>query len=231
MTFTNVRTNTRSRFSEVQVYLNYLSTLEPIAPTTPDSLELRIMKGLFYVHLYAALEKTVNEVIENTLLYIGSNAVTHIHYANAFGPISLVDRLQAFKDCGYKNFLEKAMEIFSTMDSSTVAVINQSAFSSKLQNIWTKTIEEVVRAFGVKSLVIQPNIRTTINELVEKRNAVAHGRQSASLAGSGFRVTVLRGRMNDVSTFANDFVTAFENYYNSKGFLKPYAKGKYVLVT
>jgi len=230
MTFVNVRTNTRSRFNEVQVYLNYLGTLEPVTPATPDPLELRIMKGLYYVHLYAALEKTVNEVIENTLLYIGSNGITHLHYSNTFSPVSLVDRLQAFKDCGYKNFLEKAMEIFSTMESSTVATINQSAFSSKLQNVWTKTIDEVLKAFGIKAFVVQPRIGTAINELVEKRNAVAHGRQSASLVGSGFRVTVLRSRLSDVSTFANDFVAAFENYYNSKGFLKPYAKGKYVLV-
>lgn len=231
MTFVNVRNNTRMRFTEVQVYLSYLGTLEPPTPAVPDPLELRIMKGLFYVHLYAALEKTVNEVIENTLLYIGSNGVTHLHYANSFSPISLVDRLQAFKDCGFKNFLEKAMEIFATMESTNVATINQSAFSSKLQNIWMKTIDEVILAFGIKAFSVEPAVRTTINELVEKRNAVAHGRESASLVGSGFRAAALRGRMNNVSTFANNFVDAFERYYNDKGFLKPHAKRRYVLIT
>lgn len=230
MTFIAVKNNARSRFTEVQVYLSYLSSIEPANPVIPTSLELRIMKGLFYVHLYAALEKTVNEVIENTLLYVGSNNVTHLHLNNSFSPISLIDRLQAFKDCGHKNFLDKAMEIFSTMESSSVATINQSAFSNKLENIWMKTVDEVLKAFGI-SITVAPRIRTTINELVDKRNAVAHGRESASRVGSSFRTNELRTRMNNVSDFAMDFVDAFENFYLSKGFLKAYAKKKYTLIT
>jgi hypothetical protein len=230
MSFQIVRNGARSRFAETQVFLNHLTAIEPNDPTTPDSLEFKIMKGLFHVQLYSALEKTVNEIIENTLTYIGATGVKNIHYAIPFNTISLVDKLKSFKDCGYNNFFNKAIEIFEELTSQNVSSINESAFSNNLQNVWTKTIDEVIKAFGIKGFVIDPRTRTTIDELVEKRNAVAHGRESAAVVGERFRTDVLRAKSQLISDFAFQLIDLFDDYYSNKNFLKGNAKKHYAVV-
>ncbi len=229
MSFTIVRNSARARFGEVQIYLNHISSLEPKKVTDQISLELKIMKGLFQVHLYSAFEKTINELIENTLIYIGSNSVETIHYNIPFNTISLVNKLKSFKACGHKNFFEKAIEIFTEMNSTNITSISETTFSQSLQNVWIETIEEVIKSFGINGFRIEPRIRTTINELVEKRNAVAHGRESASSVGERFRTDVLRNKMEIVINFSYILIDLFENYYKNKQFLKGHAKKHYSL--
>jgi len=230
MSFINIRTKARGRFSEVLTYLNYITSIEPENIRDPAPLEVKIMRGLFQVHLYSALEKTINELIENTLFYINSNNIKSLHYAHTFKSIALLNKLKSFRDCKYDNFFNKAIEIFSEMESQNILLISKTAFSSNLQNVWTKTIIEIINVFGIKGFTIDPITRTIIDELVERRNAVAHGRESASVVGERFRTDVLRNRYATVVQFADQLVDAFETFYNSKQFLKPYAKKHYPLV-
>lgn len=230
MSFNLIRMKARGRFGETQIYLNYLISIEPNDPTVPITLELKIMKGLFQVQLYSSLEKTVNELIENTLTYISSNSVKSSHYALPFNSISLVDKLKAFKDCGYNNFFNKALEIFTELSSSNINPLNETAFSNNLQNIWTKTIEEVIKSFGITGFYIDPRVRATIDELVDKRNAVAHGRESAAVVGERFRTDVLRSKMEIINTFSFQLIDLFEEYYIKKNFLKSTAKKFYTVV-
>ncbi len=229
MSFTIVRNNSRARFGEVQLFLNHLTALEPNIPTDPISTELKIMKGLYHVHLYAALEKTLNELIENTLTYIASHNIQNLHYSTPFNTISLINRLKAFKDCGYKYFFEKAVEIFSEMTSSNIGAVSESAFSTALQNVWTETIEEVLRSFGIHNHFIEPRLRYTINEIVEKRNAVAHGRESATVIGERFRTDILRVKTDLIMNFSFELIDLFEDYYITKSFLKRHFKNRYTV--
>lgn len=228
MSFTIVRNSARNRFNENYLYLNYLTSLEPNNnPLEPVTLEVKIMKGLFQVHLYSSLEKTVNELIEKTLVYISQNKVQNIHYSLPFNTIALVHRLKSFKNCGYKNFFDKAIDIFAAMNDTDISQIDETVFSTSLQNIWTNTIIEVTKCFGINDFNIPAQVRTTIDELVEKRNAVAHGRETASVVGERFRVDVMRKKMNTIANFAYELIDTFEEYYTNKDFLKSEAKFQY----
>ncbi len=228
MSYAIIKNRARARFSENLTYLNHLTAIEPNDPTIPASLELKIMKGLFYVHLYSSLEKTINDLLENTIIYINSENIKNKHYNIPFNTISLLDKLRSFKDCGYKNFFLKAIEIFEELSGENIPVLNETAFSNRLQNVWTKTIIEMLQAFGINNYTIDPRTRTTIDEIVDKRNAVAHGRESASTIGERFRTDVLRVKTTVVTTFSYDLIDTFESYHTSKKYLKPQARRFYV---
>lgn len=230
MSFSNIRNNTRTRFSEVQTYLNHLSSLEPVNVTETVPLEFNIMKGLFHVHLYAALEKAVNELIEHTLIHIKAQRVKQNHYSIPFNTISLVDKLKSFKACGYRSFFEKAIDIFSEMTSSNVQSLNEAVFANQLQNVWTATIIEVTKAFGITNFKIEPRVKATIDELVEKRNAVAHGRESAVAVGERFRIDVIRVKMDIIINFTYQLIDVFEDYYTTKKFIKGHCKRLYTII-
>ncbi len=227
MSFATVRNSTRSRFTENQVFLGYITSLEHRVITDSVPLEVNIMKGLFYVHLYSSLEKSLNELIEDTLIHISSKSVQYNHFNLPFNSISLVNKLKSFKSSGYGNFFSKAFEIFSEVSSSNVCAINETVFANNLQNIWTKTIEEICNSFRIKTFAVNPRTKATIDEIVEKRNSVAHGRESATIVGQRFRTDVLRTKMDIVIDFCNYLIDLFEKYYTKKEYLKPTAKRHY----
>ncbi len=161
MSFASVNNNARNRFSENLHYLNFITSQEPTNPRDLIPLEVNIMKGLFYVHLYASFEKTVNELTEHTINLIDAKAVKVRHYNESFNTIALVDKLKAFKDCGNKNFFIKAHEVMFEVSTLNVQSLNDTTFSNSLQNVWFETIEEISRCFGIISVPISPRVRAT----------------------------------------------------------------------
>ena len=227
MSFKNIKQKTSLRFSENRMFLNFIKSLEPKDVTDAASNEVNMMKGLFYVHLYSTIEKTFNELIENTLILINSKCVQKNHFNLHFNSISLINKLKSFKDCGYRSFFTKAYELFNEMSNSDIAIISDSTFSKDLQNIWTKTIVETTKTFGMKNFFIDLKTKTTIDEIVDKRNAVAHGRETANIIGQKFRSDDLRSKMDTVIDFIAYLIESFENFYDRKDFLKPSARKYY----
>ena len=155
--------------------------------------------------------------------------MTGKHYRLPFHNIASHSRMQAFKDCGYKSFFKKSMDIFSKIDDGEVCELNETMFSNNLQNVWTSTVDEVMRAFGIKGFSREPRIVGMINSLVENRNAVAHGRETAAAVGERHSVEHLRTLHAVTSQTAAEIVEEFQSYVDAMGFLKPYFKKRYFL--
>lgn len=210
----------RERLAEVQQLLNHIVSLEPDDAVAPHPAEVKILRGFFYVHLYAALEKSINEAVQLTLRLIASHNISARHYELGFGSIAVRGRLQAFKSCSYKNYNENAHSIFSCLESVEVLKIDEAQFSDVLMNVWTKSILEVFNSFGITDFVVEPRVRTTIDELVENRNKVAHGRESALVVGERHRSRVLRDKLSIVTDLIDSVIAHLEGFYNSRSFLR-----------
>lgn len=216
MPFSIVRSKSRERFSEVLINLAFIEKNEE---NEEPSAEVKILRGLFYVHLYSALEKSINETIEQTILLIKHDSVKNIHYHTAFNLISLNSRMQAFKQCSGKNYFIKSAEVFEGLRSDEVFDLSDTVFSESLQNIWYKTIQETLRSFGLEPINIDPRTRLTIDEVVEKRNAVAHGRETPIFVGERHRSDILRKKTQEIQLVVEQFVSVFEDYIINKKYV------------
>ncbi|KJH85497.1 hypothetical protein UG46_17430 [Pseudomonas fluorescens] len=221
MSFEGVRNLARERLSEVQIFLNHIALLEPNDAITPHPPEVKILRGFFYVHLYAALEKSINETVQLTLRLIASHNAPARHYDLSFGSIAVRGRLQAFKQCKLKNYDSHASSIFSSMDSAESSKIDETQFADNLMNVWTNSILEVLNCFGIVDFIVEPRVRTTIDELVENRNKVAHGRESALVVGERHRSNILRDKFSITTTLIDAVISQLETYYISRAFIKP----------
>lgn len=226
MNFITVQRNVRTRLTENLNFLNYISAMEPTDPQKSIPIEVNIMKGLFYVHLYSSLEKTFNELVENAIVLINSKSVLTKHYNPSFLLVALSNQLKSFKMCNSKNYINNAHSIFLQSQESTALPINETTFSDSLQNVWFKSIQEVCQCFGIK-LTTSARTKTTINELVDKRNAVAHGRENAAEVGSRFRTDLMRIKYNEISDFCYELINLFEACISNKAFLKPASRRLY----
>ncbi|MFG0397931.1 MAE_28990/MAE_18760 family HEPN-like nuclease [Pseudomonas sp. zjy_11] len=226
MSYEGVKQLSRERLTEVQQLLNHIASLEPEDATTPHPPEVKILRGFFYVHLYAALEKSINEAVQLTLRLIASHSAPANHYELGFGSITSRGRLQAFKACSYKNYHDNALAIFSNLASTDKANIDETQFSDTLMNVWTNSILEVLQSFGI-AFVVAPRTRATIDELVENRNKVAHGRESALIVGERHRSSVLRDKFTITTNMIDSVINNLESFYNNRSFIKPQERGSY----
>ncbi|WP_143498323.1 MAE_28990/MAE_18760 family HEPN-like nuclease [Pseudomonas sp. Irchel s3b5] len=220
MPFEGVRVLSRERLAEVQQLLNHIVSLEPVDVTTPHPPEVKILRGFSYVHLYAALEKSINKVVQLTLRLIASHNTPAKDYKLSFGSVAARGRLQAFKGCRYKAYNDNASSIFSSLESNEIMNIDEFQFSDVLMNVWTNSILEVFNSFGISSFVVEPRVRTTIDELVENRNKVAHGRESALVAGERHRSKILRDKFSIVTSLIDSVIAHLEDFYNTRAFLR-----------
>jgi hypothetical protein len=217
MTFDIVRANSRERFSEVQINLNYIDSIEPTGEASP---EVKILRGLYYVHLYSALEKSLNETIEQVILLIKSKNIKNRHFSTPFNVISLNSKMQSFKQCSYKDYFDKSSDVFESINSEEIFDISNTIFSQNLQNVWFKTIQDTIRSFGASPIQVEPRVKLTIDEVVDKRNAVAHGRETPTVIGERHRVNVLRAKTQEIQIVIEQVISTFEEYIANHDFIK-----------
>jgi hypothetical protein len=218
MPFSIVRSNSRERFTEVYINLSYIESIEPDGEA---SVEVKILRGLYYVHLYSALEKAINETIEQVILIIKSENIKNKHFSTQFNVISLNSKMQSFKQCGYKDYFKKSTDVFLSVDSEESFDISNTVFSQNLQNVWFKTIQETIDSFGAEQITLEPRVRFTIDEVVDKRNAVAHGRETPVTVGERHRASVLRSKTQEIQNVVELVIDTFEDFINNKSYLKP----------
>jgi hypothetical protein len=224
MSFTIKHSAARSRFTEVQVFLNFIQGHETKSTSSPDTLEIKTARGLFYVHLYSAWEKTINETVELSLASISSTNLPYNHFIVPFGSISLNNLIKSLAGTS-KNTLKKSNEIFTKLISKDACTVNETSLATS--NLWLKQLNEIRIAFGMKTISRDLSILTTLDEIVEKRNAVAHGRENASAVGSTLKAATLQTKLDIVSTLAYEQLSEFEDYITNKKYIKPHYKKLY----
>ena len=227
MPFRSIKSRTSERFNEVRLFLNFLSSHEPSDPIESVSLEINVMKGLFCVHLYAAFEKSISDAIETVLTLISSKNIKNSHLSAPILSVVLKDKIKSLKDSAYSKIFIKSSDIFIDAASNNIVPINETAFASHLQNVKINIIDEIVKTLGMNPLILSIHTRITIDEVVDKRNAVAHGRDSAASVGERYRVPALREKLEIISTAAHEIIDAIENYYGFKEYLKPNVRRHY----
>lgn len=218
MPFNTVRSNAREMFNEVFINLSFIESNER---SNAASIEVKILRGLFHVHLYSALEKVINETIEQTILLISRQEVKNKHYKKIFNTISLNSKMQAFKQCSSKKYFQKATEVFESLESEKYLKLNNTALAENLQNIWHTTLQEAINSFGASPIDFSPRTILTINEIVEKRNSVAHGRETPVSVGERHRAKVLREKAQEIQIVVEKFILVFEDYIHNKEYISP----------
>lgn len=222
MDTTSVRHGTTARLNEARELLRHITAAEqaagPLQPLPPFESSLR---GLFYVQAYGALEHCVNALVQQYLAFVVQTGVRQCHLKTAFNTIALDPELTSLAMRGDKKKWQVRRELFEKMISNTPAACNDSVFGVFLQNIWPQTIEEVLKCFGIDARPTR-EVRHVgyLNELVEKRNAVAHGRMTSTEAGEGKSSADLNSVFSAVADVCTYLVSTMEEHASNLGFIR-----------
>lgn len=185
------------------------------------------MKGLFYVQLYGALEKATTDSLQQLLTKIGQLQPQNCHVILPFNVISMSRKWKSLKDSGYKDALSRVREFFLAIEDNKFHGIEESLFADVVQNIWAKTIDDIILALGITGFTLSVSDRALVDELVDKRNAVAHGRESPASVGERDRCDDLRRRLNQVQTLIVALIDRLEGYFDNREFVCAAHKARY----
>lgn len=222
------RSRANERMHQVRTLLTFIKTQESQSIPPVDSDDVKIIRGLFFVSLYGAFEKTINEVVEQYLRAVGGLKVEFSDLTWSFLPTALDPVLTSFKATGH---WEKRVKIFETIQSEVPCTVSDTIFSDQLQNTWYKKLEQIALYIGVRNRFLR-NQRDShyVDEVVDKRNQVAHGRNTPLVIGSLGRALDLEIRFDAIDRVIDDYVAMLESHFNSLDFVREDRRNKYLNV-
>lgn len=228
--FASERLNATNRLTEVRQLLETIKTLESTDPLQPDGTEALILRGLFYVHLYATLEHTVNQVVEKLLSAVSGLAVKIAHFEPIFLSVALDPEFTSFGDTGKNRRWAKRITFLKKQMSLDNEKLNTSLFSFSLQNIWKQDLIDVFECLYINEPIVpEATLIHYIDEIVNKRNEIAHGRQSPVIVGRGTRSPDLLIRLDAVSQIIFHVIECFEKHLTDLNFVRIEDRAHYSL--
>jgi sulfur transfer complex TusBCD TusB component (DsrH family) len=200
------------RFAEVQTLLQSIRRGE----TSEDVLErdqVRIMKGLFFVLLYAQFEKSVNLIVDRACLLINSDKVKNANVVPIMHAAVSDAYFRSVINIGPTRKWRSRRELLLRLTSDEIAEIPDGVFAAELQNVWCSTLREIFAIFGIEEdIVPQARYIGYIDEIVDKRNSVAHGRETPSVVGASLVLHDLEVRYQAIYETTIHIMDVFKQY-------------------
>jgi MAE_28990/MAE_18760-like HEPN len=211
------------RLSEVQRVLTLVKKLEDIALNEKDPASAEhaaILRGLFFVHLYGALEYSITLSVQVLLQEMTKVAVPFCRFEHLLHAVALDDDFRSLADPGLKLRWPRRRELLTKQTSTEPCSLNDTVFHDQLQNIWYETLSSVFQYLCIpQSAVPEERMRGYLDEIAENRNAIAHGRQSAQGVGRRVTSSELEDRLDAVKKIVDHVLATFDQYLDARQFV------------
>jgi len=211
------------RLSEVQKLLALIRNLETRATDERDPLtseNATVLRGLFFVHLYGAFEYSVTLSVEVLLQEMTKVSVPFAQFEHLVHVVALDAHFRSLAEPGLKTKWQKRRDLLTKQISSQSCSLNDTVFHDQLQNVWYRTIQNIFEVLNVsKAPVPEDRIRGYIDEVVDNRNAIAHGRESAHEVGRRTTSAGLAERLEAITNEVNHIIVCFEEYLENRHFI------------
>lgn len=218
MNFDDVTAEARERFVEAGLIINHLAEQEA-EEDAKKSVAFMALKGHALVSIYGAVERGVNSTVEAALDTITGQGVASSRCSPNVLSIFHYPQIQSVRSCGAENTIEKASDLLFQVKANEPMLRRVNPFSDRLKNVDGSSMIFVAQRFGVAGYEIELGVLGRLNNLRERRNAVAHGREAASEVGSRFKVTDLRSMLNKADGEIFRFIEVMRRHCEGKAFL------------
>ena len=221
MAFSTVREEGAARLQEVNMLLGEIRNIES-RPGLERDASLQLKKGLFFVSLYASFEYTVTRAIGETASQIHSTNVKTAHLHHKMYPLALDPQITSIASLGKDTKWKRRSTLFESQKLLDNAVIYESSLTKELGNIWCNTFKQIFQAFGIdQNHIYDPSANGYIDEVVNNRNMVAHGRSSATDVGQAYTSGMLEQRLSAVENQKEYLISIFEKFIEDREFVSP----------
>lgn len=206
------RTETLTRILAARKFLDLVPLIEASKPT-----EAAICKGLVFVYLYGAYEYVVRSVVQAALSEIQTSGMSAKDLRRELLSLALDPLLTAVATVGRRRLWQCRAELFAECEASgPLASLDDTLFPSDGSHYRSQQLRTIWSLFGIAEPVV-PELRHLgrIEELVENRNAISHGRRTAEEIGRRYSRAELESRIDDVQVIALHIVETMRKHCGS----------------
>jgi hypothetical protein len=224
MILLDISSESASRLTEVHQYLNHVRSLALSDGLLTSSTESLIAKGLFFVHLYGALEYTVRSCVRLALHELTAQNHAIKDYNSPVLSLVLDAELRSLAEPNAKTSTWKRRRaLFDRISSSEPASFDETLWPIDGGNIRYEQLQSVWETFGISGPVLpRMEMKGLLEEVAEKRNAIAHGRESAKSVGRSKSLSDLEAVFRAVSEECSYVIDCFETYLSERHCLANY---------
>lgn len=218
--FATVLSELGSRLLSVERFLAGVAAIEETAPESAA-----IFKGLCFVQMYAIYEYTVRSSVQATLSSLKSGALTMNQIRREVLCLVLDPRWDAAAQAGPARMWECRIDLMNRAHSDEAAAsINDTLFPADGSHYRVRQLHTIWKVLGlVAPIVPEPRLLGRIEEMVENRNAITHGRRTAEDAGRSYSRLDIEERFADLKRICEHVLGTLEAHYNARGLLAPRA--------
>jgi hypothetical protein len=219
MSFDNAEEETRQRFAETLTLYNHLRSVAPTNFVPLDDVQ-KALRGLWLVSLYAAVERSTNAIVEAALQEVSGHDAKSMDCVPALHTIFHYSKVQSIKDCGRNRVFDTARALFEASLADAPMKLSDNPLAESLQNVDASTLEWIIQLFGGDSIDIPGHSAKRLQTLRERRNAVAHGRESASEVGERYSLDELHTLYKIADSTITTFLYALRNHCVGRNYLR-----------
>lgn len=203
--FREVERDIFERFDSLDLYLVATSKLKGESAS--------VAKGLAFVQMYAIYEYTVCTVVQTAIDSIKDQKIPLVALKPSLMALFLDAELKSLKDSGRKREWECRIELFQRAYSNDCPSLDNSILPTDSSHFRPSHLQIIFQVFGIKHLPVRRKAHLTrISEVVNNRNAVAHGRETASEVGGRYTQKDLRHRAAQMKSVCRYLVSVFDGY-------------------
>jgi hypothetical protein len=209
--FAPIRTEIAARFAAVELFFK---ASHGRGQSTGVKAQIdQTARGLAFVQMYAAYEYAVCAVVRTAV----DRLVARRHPLRKLRPsllaLFLDPELSALKQCSGKRVWEKRSLLFQAAFSKKAAAVQNCVMPHDGTNFESTQLRVIFDVFGIKRTPARRlNHLARINEVVEHRNAIAHGRETAESVGKGCTRADVLHRIKQMKSVCLLLVTAVESH-------------------
>jgi hypothetical protein len=172
-----------------------------------------VVKGLTFVQLYAVYEYAVVNAVQRGLVTMSGHGLSFNALRKGLQVLALEGELKSVVDSARRRSWENRCNLFERAFSVDAATFQDSIFpddGTHFRHAQLRTLWSVFEIAGPE--VPDPRFIGRINELVEHRNAIAHGRETAENIGRRFSDGDIAQRVDDTQELCLHIVNSFEDH-------------------
>ena len=212
--FSLATTEINARILVAKQLLGLVRTFE-----SPNPPEAATCKGLMFVQLYATYEYAVHSAVQAMLSSIRSDGLCPQDLHQRALTLVLHSGFQSASTAGIRRVWDQRLDLVAALDSTVpLLTLDNTLFPKDGSHYRVQQLETIWAVFGLTVPVVpEPRLKLRIEELVENRNAIAHGRRTADEVGGRYSSLEIGKRIDDIEQISTYVVTQLDIHYKAGG--------------
>jgi hypothetical protein len=176
-----------SRYAAAHTYFAAIAGPQGGPAVLPPPPHEVTAKGLIFVQMYAIYEHSVKNIVRLALAEMRGRAMPLNTIRLELMGLVLTPELQSVRDCGAETAWRSRVDLFKRIGAPDAIDVADDVFPSDGSHYRRRQLDTIWELFGLAVPVVHtPRALGLITELVEHRNAIAHGRATAEDVGRRF---------------------------------------------